>query len=113
MGSGVKTQSGVENKHSDTALTKHGDKSVAQPESAPVSQDKKAPNADDGVIEKPEFPPVLKMINEQLQKSGKRTALKSESQFIAEHQHELNDEQLAESFKRILDEQARRHGINV
>lgn len=61
----------------------------------------------------PEFPPLSKMINKQLQASGKRTALKSESQLLPEHEHVLDDEQLAEALKRIIDQQARRHGINV
>ncbi|WP_157828050.1 hypothetical protein [Paraglaciecola sp. MB-3u-78] len=62
---------------------------------------------------KPEFPPVSKMINQQLQVSGKRTALMRESQLLTQHEHDLDDEKLAEALKRIIDQQARRHGINV
>ena len=66
---------------------------------------------------KPEFPPVSKMINEQLQLqlqlSGKHTALKHETQLFAPHEHDMDDEKLAEALKRIIDQQARRHGINV
>jgi hypothetical protein len=61
---------------------------------------------------KPEFPPVSKMINQQLQVS-RRTALTGESQLLTQHEHDLDDEKLAEALKRIIDQQARRHGINV
>ncbi len=64
-------------------------------------------------IESPEFPPVKKHIIEELQASGKRTALKSETNKIEECGFELNEDELAETLKRIIDEQARRQGINV
>jgi hypothetical protein len=31
----------------------------------------------------------------------------------APHEYDLDDEKLAEALKRIIDQQARRHGINV
>lgn len=60
----------------------------------------------------PEFPPVAKVINEELQRSGLRTGLKSENNSPTAAAA-VDDEDLAEALKRILDEQARQHGISV
>lgn len=63
--------------------------------------------------ETPEFPPVRKNIIEELQPSGKRTALKSEAKNATQMPIYLDEDELAETLKRIIDEQARRQGINV
>lgn len=90
-------------------------KQVVKPPSSLITNDKRPTTLLCSEVEmaKPEFPPVSKMINEQLQVSGKHTALKHETQLFAPHEHDMDDEKLAEALKRIIDQQARRHGINV
>jgi len=69
--------------------------------------------ADQPKNDSPEFPPIRNHIIDDLQPSGKRTALKSESNFEPKTSLNIDEYELAETLKRIIDEQARRQGINV
>lgn len=70
------------------------------------------PQREQTLRESPEFPPLPKIINDELRPSGKRTPLKSENSAV-QAINGLDEEELADALKRILDDQARRHGIKL
>ena len=114
------TQTKPEKSKAETTIATQSDaaKSSSQEKASLSDKTQKAGNKTEMLAnvlpEMPEHPPVKKLINEELQASGKRTPLVSESNENALLKElPIDEQQLAEALKRIIDEQARRQGINV